>query len=117
MMIIMSMVWVYISELRPLTGLLFIPHVIYENGRPWWNDMYRVNSYYATTSRLLTKKEELEKEIMNFVYEISLSYTDEFFNILTCRKILWHEADGMLRIFIAIKKPLTSTGFEPANLG
>jgi hypothetical protein len=26
-----------VSELRPPTGLLFIPQVIYEHGEPWWN--------------------------------------------------------------------------------
>jgi hypothetical protein len=45
--------------------------------------------------------------------------------IFTCRKILRHVADGftfplkqgVLRIFIALKKPSLSAGFEPANLG
>jgi hypothetical protein len=27
---------------RPLTGQLFIPQVIYEQGEPWWNDIYRI---------------------------------------------------------------------------
>jgi hypothetical protein len=26
----------YVSELRPPTGLYFIPHIIYEHGEPWW---------------------------------------------------------------------------------
>jgi hypothetical protein len=42
----------------------------------------------------------------------------------TCRKILRHGADGftsppregVLRIFIALKNPSPSAGFEPANL-
>jgi hypothetical protein len=38
-MMIMSMGRDYISELRPPTGLLFIPQVIYEHGEPWWNDI------------------------------------------------------------------------------
>jgi hypothetical protein len=33
----MSMGWDYDSELRLLTGLLFIPQIIYESGQPWWN--------------------------------------------------------------------------------
>jgi hypothetical protein len=32
LMMITSIVWDYISELRPPTGLLFIPQVIYEYG-------------------------------------------------------------------------------------
>jgi hypothetical protein len=35
----MSMGWDYVSELRPPTGLLFIPQMIYEYGQPWWNDI------------------------------------------------------------------------------
>jgi hypothetical protein len=33
----------YVSELRPATGLLFIPQVIYEYGKPRWNDTDRGN--------------------------------------------------------------------------
>jgi hypothetical protein len=33
----------YVSELRPPTGLLFIPQVIYEHGEPWWNCIHRGN--------------------------------------------------------------------------
>jgi hypothetical protein len=44
--------------------------------------------------------------------------------LLTCRKILRHGADGftslpkevVLRIFIALKYPSSSAGFEPVNL-
>jgi hypothetical protein len=35
----MLMVWEYVSELRPPTGLLLIPQVIYEHGEAWWNDI------------------------------------------------------------------------------
>jgi hypothetical protein len=37
-MMIMSTGRDYISELRPPTGVLFIPQAIYEHGEPWWND-------------------------------------------------------------------------------
>jgi hypothetical protein len=40
----MSMGWDDVSELRPQTGLLFIPQVIYENGEPRWNDIDRVKA-------------------------------------------------------------------------
>jgi hypothetical protein len=31
----------FVTELLPPTGLLFIPHMIYESGEPWWNDINR----------------------------------------------------------------------------
>jgi hypothetical protein len=37
----MSMGWDYVSELLPPTDILFIPHVIYEKGEQWWNDIKR----------------------------------------------------------------------------
>jgi hypothetical protein len=40
-LLFMSMGRDYISELQPLTGLLFIPQ-IYEYGEPRWNDINRV---------------------------------------------------------------------------
>jgi hypothetical protein len=40
----MSMRRDYVSELRPPTSLLFIPHVIHEYGEPRWNDIERVKS-------------------------------------------------------------------------
>jgi hypothetical protein len=39
----MSMERDYVSELRPPTGLLFTPQVIYEYGQPRWNDADREN--------------------------------------------------------------------------
>jgi hypothetical protein len=40
-LMMMSMGWDYVIELRPPTGLLFIHQVIYEHGEPWWNKMGR----------------------------------------------------------------------------
>jgi hypothetical protein len=34
----------YVSELRQPTGILFIPQVIHEHGKPWWNSIDRGNS-------------------------------------------------------------------------
>jgi hypothetical protein len=39
----MSMGWDDISELRPPTGLLFIPQMTYEYGELRWNDTDREN--------------------------------------------------------------------------
>jgi hypothetical protein len=38
MLMFMSMRWDYVSELRLPAGLLFILQMIYEYGKPWWND-------------------------------------------------------------------------------
>jgi hypothetical protein len=37
MMLMILVSWEYVSELRPQTALLLIPHAIYEYGEPWWN--------------------------------------------------------------------------------
>jgi hypothetical protein len=52
MMMIMSMGSDYVSELRPPTGLLVIPRVIYERGEPWWNAN-------ADRTKLVTRAPEL----------------------------------------------------------
>jgi hypothetical protein len=62
------------------------------------------------------------KELMGFVYEISLSYS---LGCLTCRQILRHWAKcftsppkkGVLLVFIAFEKSIASVGLESANLG
>jgi hypothetical protein len=40
-MLFMSMGWDYFSELRPPTGLLFIPQMIFDYRKRRWNDMDR----------------------------------------------------------------------------
>jgi hypothetical protein len=62
-----SMGWEYVSELRPLTGLLFIPQMVYEHGQPRWNNIGRGQRMIRTpelsdnhiSSHLVTKREEL----------------------------------------------------------
>jgi hypothetical protein len=59
---------------------------------------------------------------VNFAYEVSPFILSGFF---TCRKSLRHGTygfafppkEGVLHMFIAVKNPSSSTGFEPANLG
>jgi hypothetical protein len=41
LLMFISMRWGDVSELRPLTGPLFIPQMIYESGEPQWNDTDR----------------------------------------------------------------------------
>jgi hypothetical protein len=38
MLLFMSVGRDNVSELRPPTGLLFIPKMLYEHALPWWND-------------------------------------------------------------------------------
>jgi hypothetical protein len=61
------------------------------------------------------------KGIIDLAYEISLSYFAEFFKF---HKILRHGVNCfisppkcLMRIFIDLKSPSPSAGFEPANLG
>jgi hypothetical protein len=39
LLLFMSVGWYYVSELRPVTGLLFILQMIYEYGEPQCSDM------------------------------------------------------------------------------
>jgi hypothetical protein len=72
LMMIMSMGRDHVSELRPPTGLLFIPQVIYEHGEPWWNDNDRGKLIHPpelsgnpTSSHLVARQEKLANKIMN----------------------------------------------------
>jgi hypothetical protein len=76
MMMMMSMGWDYVSELRPPTGLLFVPQVIYEYGEPRWNEIDRRKLQIHPpdlcgnhTHNLVAKQEELTKELMNFALQ------------------------------------------------
>jgi hypothetical protein len=62
--------------------------VIYEYGEPWWNDIEREKlirprelSGKPTSSHLLTKEEELAKEVINFASRNTLPYIDRCFNM------------------------------------
>jgi hypothetical protein len=50
--IIMSVGWDYVSELRPPKGLFFIPRMIYEQREPRWNDANKENSWFFHHSSL-----------------------------------------------------------------
>jgi hypothetical protein len=66
---------------------------------------------------------ELAKEIMYLALRSICIHTSKGF--LTCLKVLRHGADDftslpkkvVLRVFIVLKNPSPSAGFEPANLG
>jgi hypothetical protein len=120
----MSMGWVYVSELRPPTDLLFIPQVIHEPEYHGGMMSTEENSSFVYQSSVVIlpvessgiKQEERAKRMMNLTLRNNFVYTRKWF--FACRKIL-HGAsgftsplkEGVLRIFIA------SAGFEPTNLG
>jgi hypothetical protein len=76
MMMIISMEWDYVSELRPPTGLFFIPQVMYEHvitmvERYWQGkaiDSYtRALCQSYQQSHLAEKQGELGEGMINFV--------------------------------------------------
>jgi hypothetical protein len=60
----MSMARDYVSELRPPTGLLFIPKMIYEYGQPRWNDIDR------------RKQKTSDKDLSHYHLALHKSHTD-----------------------------------------
>jgi hypothetical protein len=53
MIMITSMRWDYVSELRLPTGQLFIPRVIYGHRKPWWNFIDRENWFVGQSSLVI----------------------------------------------------------------
>jgi hypothetical protein len=119
------------SEPRPSTGPLFIPKAIHEHDKHDGMISTGENSCFIIQSSLavlpadlssIKARETGEGSNNFFPLELSLSY---FEGVLTCRKILRQESDGftslpkedLLPIFIAIKNPSPSAGFEFTNLG
>jgi hypothetical protein len=117
-MIILLMGWDYVSELLPITGLSFIPQVIYEYGEPWWNDdvnrrklLTHLATLPAETSG--SKQDEWAKGMKS----ISVHTYKWFF---TCHKILQHGAssftsplkEGVLWTFLVLKNPSSRPGLN-----
>jgi hypothetical protein len=117
MMIWSSVGWDHVSELRPPTGLLFVPQMVYEHGEPWWNAINGGETPDSSTralwhshqqSHVVAKQEGLAKEVMKCCIMKYLFHTWK--GSLTCRKMLRHGADGftsppkegMLQIFIIL---------------
>jgi hypothetical protein len=80
----MSMGQDFVSELRPPAGLFFIPEVIYEYGESLWNnDVVRgklicplqLSGNLYQQSRLVAKQEERGEKMLDFAYEVPLSYS------------------------------------------
>jgi hypothetical protein len=54
LLLFMLMGWEYVFEPRPVTGLLFIPQMIYESGEPWWNYTDRIKPQNLPRATLST---------------------------------------------------------------
>jgi hypothetical protein len=105
--------------------------VIYEQREPWWNDIESENSRFFDQSSLAVVTGNSSSSYVGgpgegndeFGFTKYLIHTSKGY--LACRKILVHWADGfislpkegVLRICIALERPVPSAGFEPANLG
>jgi hypothetical protein len=61
MFIFMLMGYDHVPELRPSTGLLFIPQMIHQYGQKWWND----------TDRVKPKNSEKNLYQCHFVHHVS----------------------------------------------
>jgi hypothetical protein len=119
-----------IGETKPM-GLLFIPEVIYEHGD---------HGLMMSTGKFLIRPAELCLEILaadsssskvggtgegNHEFGLAKYFCSYLKVIFTCREILRNGTsgftsppkEGVLRIFMALKSPSPSVGFEPANLG
>jgi hypothetical protein len=120
----MAKAWYYVSELRPPTGLLFIPRVIPEHWEPWWNDIDGRQLLIRPSERCLAvPPAEPSSSISEgtwqrrwWIWPLKLCFT--------CRKILLLQADsftspsklGVLYIFMDLKYPSPWPGFNPRTL-
>jgi hypothetical protein len=104
---------------------LFTPQIIHKHGEPWWNDIGK--------GKLLIRPQELPGNPTSREaggtreenYEFGLtkylcSYLKEIFNMpknlrTWDRRLTSPPKEGVLRIFIALKSPSPSAGFQPAN--
>jgi hypothetical protein len=115
--------WEYVSGLRSLTGLLFMPRVTYEHGESWlW--WFRLGITPDSSTRALWQFYQQR-------YLGQIGGMDEGVRILpiniwkTCRKILrhgnfsfsFHPKEDVLRIFIALKSPSPRSGLNSRPLG
>jgi hypothetical protein len=114
----MSMAWNHVSELRPISGLLFTPQVTYKLGEPWWSDVDRgkllIRPPVSSLAILPTEPPSIKPGgswrrkwwILSTKYLFRTSQSS-----LASRKILRHEADGftstpkegVLQILITLK--------------
>jgi hypothetical protein len=126
-MMIMSVGWNYVSELRPPTGLFFVSQVIDEHGESWLES----NSWFVRQSSLVIgyyQRSNLVASRRIRRNEWDLALRNNFIRackwFFTYRKILRHGTsgfifppkEGVLRIFIVLKNSLPQPGFNPLTL-
>jgi hypothetical protein len=49
-----------VSQMHPLTGLLFIPQMIYEGGEPQWNDIARKTEEHLSQYHFVHHKSRMD---------------------------------------------------------
>jgi len=118
--------WVYVSELRPSTGILFIPRVICEHGHPWrWCRLEITPDWPISLAVLPAETSGASRRNWRRSENFAYQYLKYLKGSLTCRKILRHGTsgftshpkEGVLRIFIALKNPSPLPGLNPRPLG
>jgi hypothetical protein len=125
----MSMVWDYISELRPPMEIILSPRWYNKHGEPWWNDIGRGKLLIHPPGLSGNQSGVISWQIRRNWWKMlwiwpSKCLCSYFGWRFTCRKIVWHRAggcastlkEGVLRILIALKNPSSLVGIQPANL-
>jgi hypothetical protein len=122
MMIIMSMWWVYVCELQPQIGLLFVPQVIIWTWRTVveWYRQCKTPDLSARAlwqsdqqSNLVASRRNLAKEIVNLAFKITLSVLRSYF-VHTVTSYSMGPKEGVL---CALKNPSPRPGLNPQALG
>jgi hypothetical protein len=104
MMMIMSMGWNCVSELRPQTDLLSTPQVIHEHGDPWCNNIDRGNSWCLLQRSLEIPLADLYINKVgwsgeeNYEFCVTKCFFHSLKGSLTCRKMS-HGADGFTSLW------------------
>jgi hypothetical protein len=121
--------WHWRLRTTAITGLLFIPRVNV-SGEPWWWWWFRlvITLDLSTRVRWQSYQQRLLERVGGIdegVRILCIQYLWYVNGSLTCRKILrhgtsgftFHPKEGAQQVFIALKNPIASAGFEPATLG
>jgi hypothetical protein len=129
---LIMMMWDYVSELQPQTGIFFIPLLARERGEPWWWWWWwcRLGGNPDSSTRALWQSYQHRhlKQVGGMdegVRILPYQYLKYLKGSTICRKILRHGTsgftshpkEGVLRIFIALKNPSLCPGLNARPLG